>query len=142
MKKLITLLSCTVLLCGAVIGCKSPKLELGGAYAPVGPDGVARIAPDVGFFAVEASFKLAHNAIRTVFDFEMENEAMLWRISPEIKRTLDKVRPQVNDAILVYARARDAYLASPTPAGLSNLEFALAKVKQLALAAEAAVPKQ
>lgn len=143
MKKLLTALSCAVLLCAITLtpACKSSKLEPGGAYAPIASDGVQRIAPDVGFFAVESAFKLAHNTIRFVFDAEYENRALLWSVSPKIKHTLDAIRPQVNEAIRDYAEARDVYRENPTPAGLSNMEFALAKVKQLALTAEAALPK-
>jgi hypothetical protein len=142
MKKLLTFLTCAVLLVGIGTGCKSSKLEQGGAYAPVGTDGAPHIAPDLGFAVAEMSFKLAHQALTTVFDIEYENRQLLWDMSPSIKQSLDNLRIEANAAISLYAHARDTYRANPTPEGLSTLEFALAKVRQLATTAQSVLPNQ
>jgi hypothetical protein len=67
---------------------------------------------------------------------------MLWNISPEIKRGLDRLRPDVNAMILEYGKARTVYLANPTPANLDSVQFYLAGIKRLATAIEALIPKQ
>jgi hypothetical protein len=144
MKKFLSLFACALLLCAITVlpGCAgTPRLEKGGAYAPVGEDGQTFIAPDVGFAIAEMGFKVTHLAIKLAFDLEFNNRVVFWNISPEIKKTLDKLRPVVNQAIIEYDLARTAYMANPTPAGLSTLQTVLSKLKQLSLTAEAVIPK-
>lgn len=118
-------------------GCKTPTLQPGGAYAPTNSAGVQVIAPDIGFYQVEAGFKFAHEAVMTAFDLEYSNRALLWKIAPDIKKTLDGIRPDFNYAVLQYATARDTYRANPTPANLTGMDFWLSKMKQLAVTAQA-----
>ncbi len=137
----------------ALPACQSSKLEPGGSYAPAvttvtpGPDGqsvtntVTRIAPDLGLFLVDSSFNLTYTAIDNVFAFERENRLLLWRLSPDIKHALDAIRPEAVKVRNQYITARGAYLAAPTPAGLSVLESGLAKAQQLSSAALAVLPK-
>lgn len=146
MKKL-RLLIPLIITCVCLIGCAS-RLESGGAYAPtktVVENGqtniIATAAPDKAFFIADAAFDLSYSAVNAAFEFERNNRLLLWRISPEIKHELDKVRPQAFNAVQVYALARDAYLANPTPAGLTALQTALGKMQQLSSAAQAVLPK-
>lgn len=117
------------------VGCAS-RLEPGGAYALEGQ------APDKAFYAVEASFDLATSVVHTAFEFERSNRLMLWRISPDIKHGLDKLRPVAKQVVKEYGVAREAYLANPTPAGLSTMKTVLGRLQQTASAAQAVLPKE
>lgn len=148
MRKLRLIIPIITVACACLVGCAS-RLESGGAYAPtkeVIENGqtniVATAAPDKGFFVVDASFDLAYSAVDAAFNFEKNNRLLLWRLSPEIKHTLDKIRPQAFNAVQIYGTARDAYLANPTPAGLDALKTALGKMQQISAAAQAALPKE
>ena len=136
-----------VITCACLLGCAS-RLESGGAYAPtttVVENGqtniVATAAPDKAFFVADAAFDLSYSAVDAAFNFEKNNRLLLWRLSPEIKRELDKIRPQAFNAVQIYGQARDAYLANPTPAGLNTLQTALGRMQQLSGAAQAVLPK-
>jgi hypothetical protein len=65
---------------------------------------------------------------------------MLWKVSPQIKHTLDGLRTQVVHAEIKYALARKAYIANPVPANLDTLREVLAKARQLNAAATAVIP--
>lgn len=133
----------TVLLLGALLltspACNSTRLEKGGAYAPIAAEGQTQIKADIAFFRVETAFDFAYSAIDAAFKFEADNEKLLWQISPNIKHSLDKIRPEAVKARNAYAVARTAYLANPTPAGLSKLEEALQQTRQLSDTAAAIV---
>lgn len=120
-------------------GCKSGTLETGGAYAPTNTLGQVVIAPDIAFFQVDAAFDLAYSAFDAAFKFEKDNRPLLWQISPDIKHSLDVIRPDAVGVVQAYAVARKAYLASPTPAGLDTLRTWLSKAQQLANMAQAVV---
>ena len=149
----VTLLLAASALLFTLPGCKSGKLEQGGAYAPAvttvttGSDGqtvtntVAMIAPDPGLFFADSAFDLTYTVIDNVFTFERDNRLLLWRLSPDIKHTLDKLRPEAVKVRDQFVTARRAYLAAPTPAGLTVLESALAKAQQLSMAAQAVLPQ-
>jgi hypothetical protein len=122
-------------------GCKG-TLEQGGAYAPIGTNGVVTIAPDYAFYVVDSGFDLAYSTVDGAFKFEADNRMLLWSISPNIKHTLDQLRPQAVTIRNEYAAARAAYMANPTPAGLTTLQAALAKAQQIAAAAMAVLPNQ
>lgn len=117
--------------------CTSNKLQPGGAYAPTNT--VVAVAPDIGFYTVESSFLLAESVVQTAFKFERDNRDMLWKISPDIKHTLDKIRPVSVEAIQRYAAARAVYKANPIPANLSTMQELLQKMQQLAASAQAAI---
>lgn len=119
--------------CGPT-GCKS-TLETGGAYAPAGQ------APDRAFFVADASYDLAYGAMDGAFKFEKQNRQLLWQISPEIKHSLDKVRPQALLVAREYSNARQAYLLNPTPEGLTKVQTVLSRLQQISAAATAALPK-
>ena len=119
-------------------GCTSgnARLESGGAYAAEGQ------APDYAFYAVESGYALALAAFKTASRLEIDNRATFWAISPTIKHTLDEIRPKALAADRAYSKARVAYLKTPTPDGLSNLQTILGQIQQLAAASVAAIPKQ
>jgi hypothetical protein len=125
-------------------GCQS-KLQPGGAYAPTvtNSDGTvtATFAPDKAFFTIDAGFDFAYAGIQSLFAYERDNRAFLKSISPDIKKTLDSIRPDVVRAVVDYGKARNAYKANPTPAGLSTLRTIEGRVGQLASAAQAVIPK-
>jgi hypothetical protein len=128
-------------------GCNKSTLAPGGAYAPAtfvtNADGTVTttqtVMSDMAFYITEASFLLAASTIDTAFRFEAENEMMLWRISPEIKHTMDKIRPDATQAVMAYKAARNEYKKHPTPTGLDLLQTLLSKVQQVATSAAAAV---
>ncbi len=118
-------------------GCRTPQLESGGAYAPTNSVGQASAAPDPEFYAVDATFSLDYGLVQAVFQFERDNRPYLWGLDPNIKRTLDGLRPQVVEAVQNYFVGRDAYKANPTPAGLSTLQTVAGRMKQVAASAQA-----
>lgn len=139
MKKLLTSLLLAVAMCVGFTACNKGTLQPGGAYAPTNSVGVATAAPDPVFYQVDAGFALAYSAIQGVLKFELDNRLYLWGLSPKIKKTLDSIRPDVVLAIQQYGLARDAYKASPTPAGLTGLQNILAKTQQLSNTAQAVI---
>lgn len=118
----------------ATTGCKS-TLAPGGAYAPAGTQ------PDMAFFAADAAYQIAWNTINAAFDFERNNREYLFRLSPEVKHTLDSLRPNAVTANSEYLKAREAYKLNPVPDNLTALQSALAKIKQLLPAVTAVLPK-
>jgi hypothetical protein len=128
---------CSVLLCGT-IGCGifgKGKLESGGAYA-----GNVTNAPMPELYAIDATFNLVHSALTGVFDYERNNRQALWVISPNIKKALDRVRVEASAAKLQFAKAREVYKSNPTPANLSAVNTALAKLQRAQAAALVVIP--
>lgn len=130
------------------VGCKSSsKLEPGGAYAPARPvvengqtNMVATAAPDKGFFVADAAFDLAYATVNAAFQFERDNRAWLFQVSPDIKHSLDKIRPEAVNVAKTYGEVREAYERNPTPAGLTQLQTILGQMQRLTVAAQAALP--
>jgi len=125
-----------------ITACKTPKLAPGGAYTTtitnmVGTNIVLTSTSDLGLYTADSSFKLAYQTLDTVFTFERNNRQYLWNLSPAIKHTLDQVRAQAWPIVGEYVTARAAYLANPTPAGLTGVNAVLAKIQQLVFAANA-----
>ena len=135
----------TMLVAIALMGCKSGKLELGGAYRPSTTNAAGQVvdaaAPDYAFFVCDLAFSTAYSAVDAALTFEKNNRKLLWGVSPEIKHTLDKIRPVAWSAVQKYSRARRVYLTSPTPAGLSTLQNLLSEIQKIAASAQAALPK-
>lgn len=122
-----------------VSGCGgNARLEPGGAYAGNGTNST----PDIAFFTVDSAYDLARSAIDLAFKTEYQNRALFWQLSPNIKKTLDGIRPQALDAEVEYLKARATYVSNPTPPGLTTLQQVLAKLQALAVAAQSAIPKQ
>lgn len=127
-----------------LVGCAG-SLAPGGAYAPMTTNAVTGAtemlqAPDLPFFQVEFAFSIAHDAAALAFSAERNNRALLWKVSPSIKHTLDSVRPEVDKAELDYAHARTAYMANPIPANLDTMQTILDRLKAAAAAAQAVIP--
>lgn len=126
------------LLSFGVMGCVTEKrLEVGGAYA-----GTAELAARPELFVLDASFDLAYAALDATFKHEKANRALLWKISPNIKRGLDKIRGQAGIVKGDYALARKIYEDNPTPAGLNEMQTALNKLQVLNVAALNVVEKK
>jgi len=142
MRKLFFTFTLALAMVAGFTACKTQKLETGGAYAPIAADGTQVIAPDLGLYAADSAFKLAHTAVNIAFEFERDNRAFLKTISPEIKKSLDDLRPQAVACWVAYAKARTAYLQYPTPAGLDRLASITGKMTQLLNAANAVIPKE
>jgi len=90
-------------------------------------------------YLADSAFGLAYKTLDTAFTTERNNRAYFWNLSPEIKHTLDKLRPQAQQAADDYLAGRAAYIANPTPAGLTGLQAILAKAQQLVFAVNAAI---
>lgn len=118
----------------ALTSCKS-TLEPGGAYAPAGQ------LPDKAFYVADASYQLAYKAIDACFNFERDNRAYLWAVSPQIKHKLDEIRPQAVAANAEYLHARSVYMKYPVAPNLSLLQTVLGKIQQLANTAQDLLPK-
>jgi hypothetical protein len=141
MKKLIPLLAASAI---TLIGCV--KLQPGGAYNPVTTNIVAGVEtvtahPDPKFFDAELAFDLTASILETVHTFEHNHRAELWALSPDIKRTLDKVWPVATAAEMAYAKASQAYIDNPTPGGLTGVQSALAEIQHAWTSVKAALPE-
>jgi hypothetical protein len=116
-------------------GCKTGKLEQGGAYAPVTTNAAGQVlavtAPEQALYVADAAFKLAYDTVFGVMKFERDNRVTIQAISPKIKTELDKIRPQVVDVDQRWARARQAYKLNPTPANLTVIQLIIAEIQRL-----------
>ena len=117
----------------AFVGCKTPTLETGGAYAPTAT------TANMPLYVADVAYKVAYDSVNAVFKIEYDNRAVLWQTSPKIKATLDGIRPQAWDAHVRWAAARKVYDLNPTPEGLSTLQTILANMQTLSTAAQAAI---
>lgn len=132
----ILLLSAALILPGVFgTGCGSTRLEQGGAYAPTNQVG------DLQFYQADALYDVTYFTLDAVFKFEADNRAGLWKISPDIKHTLDKIRPTAWQVNVEYLKAREAYKANPVPANLAPMQTAIGKLQQLLATANAVIPK-
>lgn len=138
-------LSAILLLCGSILlgtGCNKSTLAPGGAYNPITVTaGVTNSAPDLDLFIADSAYQVAYNTIDAAFTTEKNNRALLWKTSPSIKHTLDSIRPQALDANDRYLSARAAYITNPVPDNLQGVNKILAEIQQIAIAAQAALPK-
>lgn len=132
-----------VLLIGALSsGCKA-HLESGGVYSPVSTNaatGAVTSSPDLPFYTADSAFWLAYTTLDTLFTIERDNRDVLFKVSPEIKHGLDAIRPTALQIAQGYLKARQAYIAHPTPEGLTGVNELLARLQQLVIAAQAALP--
>ncbi len=131
----------------AIAGCVH-KLELGGAYSPSQTNSLGVVtavsAPDMALYTADSTFALAYATADGAFTFERNNRAFLWKVSPNIKHNLDKIRPQAVDIKNRYLAARKIYIANPIPANLSTLNLILAELQKITVVATSSlvnVPK-
>ena len=146
-----TILPLAISLAAAVMmglaGCQSGRLESGGAYSPLVTNTIAgtnavTAQPDMAFYIADAAYQTAWKIINAAFDFEYNNRAALWKLSPQIKLGLDGIRPDAVKANADYLRARAAYMANPVAPNLDVLQSVLAKLQQLSTTAQSLLPKQ
>jgi len=145
-QKMLFLLVVGFALSMTAIGCKT-RLESGGAYAPVNvvtnADGTfttnAAVAPDPAFFVADEAYKTAYDLVDGVLKLEYENRAQVAAISPAIRPALDKIRPTVWEIDQSWAKARQAYKANPTPAGLTSFQSIVAKMQELVPVAQSGI---
>src|ERR1700743_2643116 len=104
--------------CLAVVGCKSPTLEAGGAYsgsvlatnATTGTVSTNQVsASDMPFEVADAAYKLAYQAVDGVLLIEFKNRTALLAAFPALKPALDKIRPTIWDIDQRWALARKTY---------------------------------
>lgn len=116
------------------IGCKAPKLEAGGVYAPTNTLGQVTVN-ELPLALVDASYKFAYETVLSPLRFEKEHRAEIYALSPTVgaavKAKLDDIRAEVWKIDVRWALARKAYRSSPTPAGLTTLQTILAEVERL-----------
>jgi hypothetical protein len=126
-----------IMLCiaGMAAGCKNTQLESGGAYAPAVTNAAGQVTPatqpEQALYVSDAAYKLAFDTVIGVMNFERDNREDLKKISPQIKTSLDKIRPTVAEINHRWALARKAYKANPTPAGLSTVQGVVAEIVRL-----------
>lgn len=139
------LVAIAVIVVTIATSCAS-RLEPGGAYAPLPiTDPVTGVTTgqvaDMPFYTVDAGFAMAYATLDGVFKWERDNRMALWSVSPNIKHTLDQLRPRASAVVVEYVQARAAYKKLPVPANLTVMQQVLAKMQQLLSAANAVVPK-
>lgn len=126
--------------------CKTPSLATGGPYTTPALTNtlgtnitVIAAHSDLQLYQADASFRAAYAAMDAIFQTEFKNRDYFYNLSPSIKHTLDKIRPIAQQVVNDYTVARAAYMANPTPAGLTGVQALLARLQQLVVAATAAV---
>lgn len=124
--------------------CKTPQLETGGAYNPATTNatGVVTSQPDMVYFMADAAFDTAYSTLDGAFKFERDNRALLWKLSPDIKHTLDRIRPTALEIATKYAAAREAYIANPTPGGLTTLQLWLSRIQKVSAMAQTLIAEK
>lgn len=139
MRKQIQSISVSLLLTLSILaftpGCKTSRLETGGAYAPT------EEASDPAFYAVDSAYALAFASINAAFEIERNNRLFLWNLSPDIKHTLDRIRPKAVEADRDYLELREQYKALPSANILQALKLILAKVQEMANESQTALPQ-
>jgi hypothetical protein len=135
-------------------GCKTPQLAAGGAYSPgefvlttnstgaVSTNFVATSAPDVAFFVADQTYNAAYSIVDSAFKWEADNREQLYTLFPQIKKTLDGIRPTAWNIQRRWAFARKAYEDNPISANLTTIQAIVAEIQRLVpvvTAAEATV---
>lgn len=122
----------------ALTGCKTPRLEIGGVYAPTNSVGEV-IYNDIGLALADTAYKFSYETVLAVFQFERDNRQAIWELSSTVKRDLDQLRPKVVEIDRRWAAARRVYRANPTPAGLSTLQTILSEINRIVPAVQAKI---
>lgn len=138
------------LLSFGLVGCGTHPLEAGGAYNPAtfttNADATVTTnltaAPDMTLYTADAAFDFANTAILSAMQFERENRALLFSISPDVKHKLDAFRVQYVELVKQWAVARKAYIANPVPANANTMTAVLAKIKAINAAVSTAIPNR
>ncbi len=144
MKKITSILCSIALIamCAGWSGCNA-TLEKGGAYNPVVTNAVTNVdgqvtfevvpvaAPQKILFIADESYKFAYTTTLDVLRIEKEDRAEIAAILPGLKASFDKVRTEVRNIDLRWAKAREAYQKNPTPAGLDAIHSLLLEVQRI-----------
>jgi hypothetical protein len=117
-------------------GCNKATLAPGSMYTATNAQPSTL---DYAFYQVDSAFSLAYATVDTAFNFEGKNAAFCWSISPDIKHTLDKIRPQALNLARQYAKYRALYMASPSSANLASLQATLNSLQPLTAQAQTAL---
>lgn len=139
--KILFALCLTALVVFSFTACNKTTLAPGGpySYSQTNQDGTVTVVSDLQLYQADVSFRTAYLAAYTVCNIEFQNRNYFYSISPSIKHAIDKIRPLIWQAQVDYTTARTAYLAHPTPAGLSGVDGVVAKIQQLLIAVTAAL---
>lgn len=130
MKKLLFAIGLALAVSVILPGCKTPTLEPGGLYNPTNAIGQV-LYNNTGFALADTTYRLTYETALAVFAYERNNRKVIWDLSPQVKKSLDRIRPTVVDIDHRWAMARKAYRANPTPAGLSTLQSILDEIQKL-----------
>ncbi len=146
LRKFSTVIIASIILSIGGSGCKTALLESGGAYAPVQTNGLTGVvtatsAPDLPLLLTDSAWTLAYNGALVACEFEKANRVLLRTVAPSLKASMDGYRDKIWLVNRTWARARQAYLAHPVPAGLSGIQNAIAAMQQLAAATAATLPR-
>ncbi|MDE2100124.1 MAG: hypothetical protein KGL39_22910 [Patescibacteria group bacterium] len=145
---LLVTVAAALVLFGLGTGCQT-HLAPGGAYAPgyftvqtnadgsTGTKFTATAQADIAFYYADASYNTAFAIVDGAFKWEQQNRAALWKLNPNIKHTLDKLRPTAWDIHVRWAKARQAYLQNPIAANLTSYELIVAEIQKVAATAQA-----
>lgn len=116
-----------------ILGCGGAgKLAPGGAYAPLpvvstnADTGIVttnQVPADYLLFQADSTFMVAYNIADAAFLLERNNRAFFWKISPDIKHSLDLARPKALATRNAYFKARDVYVANPSALALGVLNL-------------------
>lgn len=130
------------LLTVAITGCKT-HLASGGAYSPgefvvttnvagtTATNFVLSSAQNIAFYEADTAYNAAYSIVDAAFKWESDNRAQLYKLTPEIKHTLDKIRPAAWQVQQRWAAARQAYEANPIPANLTAIQTLVAQIQSL-----------
>jgi len=80
---------------------------------------------------------VAYTTFTSISDYEQANRAALWRISPDIKHTLDLYRPQATEVFYRWGPARQAYLQNQLPANFDTLKGLVSQIQNITTAVQA-----
>ena len=117
-------------------GCNKATLAPGSLYTATN---ATPSTLDYAFFQVDSAFSLAYATCDTAFNFEANNSAFCWKLSPDIKHTLDKIRPEALRLAQQYAKYRKLFIANPSSINLSSLQTTLDSLQPLTSQAQAAI---
>lgn len=142
-RNILPVLSITILAASLfAVGCQK-TLAPGGAYNQYQTNattGAVSSVPDKAFYASDSAFWAAYSALDTIFNIERDNRDLLWSVSPDIKHSLDSIRPTASQVLQGYLKARAKYIQTPTPEGLTGIEAILAELQRVVSAAQVALP--
>lgn len=125
----VLLLSTVISISALSVGCKTPKAQPGGVYAPTNEVGQV-VYDETKLALLDASYKFAYETTFSLFEYERNNRKAIQAISPEIKHAFDVARPHITDIERRWALGRRAYRTNPTPANYTTMQTVLAELNR------------